>query len=64
MRLAEIFAKVKGYDEHAAVIFDRDEPIGRPTDLVLPPSRRSLFRRRAAKDSANSPNDAPSGTRS
>jgi hypothetical protein len=29
MRLAEFFAKVKRYDEHATVIFDRHEPIGR-----------------------------------
>jgi hypothetical protein len=64
MSLAEIFAKVKRYDEHAAVIFDHSEPIGRPTDLVLPPARWSLFRRRAAKEVSISPNDASPGTRS
>jgi hypothetical protein len=64
MSLAEIFAKVKRYDEHAAVIFDHSEPIGRPTDLVLPPARWSLFRRRAAKKVSISPNDASPGTRS
>jgi len=64
MSLAELFAKVKRYDEHAAVIFDRHEPIGRPTDMVLPLSRWSLFRRRAAKNISPLPNDVLPGTRS
>jgi hypothetical protein len=63
MSLAELFAKVKRYDEHAAVIFDRHEPIGHPTDLVLPPSRWSLFRRRKAANVDASPNDNRPRTR-
>jgi hypothetical protein len=62
MSLAEFFSKVKRYDEHAAVIFDHSEPIGRPTDLVLPPARWSLFRWRTAKEVLIPPNDAPPGT--
>jgi hypothetical protein len=41
MSLSEIFSSLKRYEEDAAVIFDRDEPVGRPTDLVMP--RRRWF---------------------
>jgi hypothetical protein len=43
MSLSEFFANLKRYDENATVIFDREEPIGTPTDLVMP--RRRWFRR-------------------
>ena len=39
MSLTEFFAKLKRYDENAKVIFDDEEPIGRATDLVMPPKR-------------------------
>lgn len=42
MSLSDFFAKLKLSPKDAEVIFDRDEPIGRPTDLVMP--RRRWFR--------------------
>jgi hypothetical protein len=47
MSLTEIFEKVRRYDQNAHVIFDAAEPIGCPTDLVMPP-KRWLGRFRAA----------------
>ena len=44
MKLSELIAKMKRYNKNAQIIFDSEEPIGRPTDLVLP-SRRRFFRR-------------------
>ena len=45
--------KMRRYDQNAAVIFDEEEPIGRPTDMVMP--RRRWFNRRQRKDApANS----------
>jgi hypothetical protein len=44
MSFSELFAIVRRYNANASVIFDREEPIGRATDLVLP--RRSWSRRR------------------
>jgi hypothetical protein len=44
MSFSDFFADVKRYDENAAVIFDRNEPIGQATDLVMP--RKRWFRRR------------------
>ena len=44
MSFSDLFADVKRYDQNAAVIFDRDEPIGWATDLVMP--RKRWFRRR------------------
>lgn len=41
--LADLFARVKLAPRDAEVIFDRDEPVGHPTDVVLP--RRRWFRR-------------------
>ena len=43
MIFARLFSKLKLRAEDAEVIFDRDEPVGRPTDLVLP--RRRWFGR-------------------
>ena len=36
MSISEFLAWIKRHDENAAVIFDRAEPIGQPTDLVMP----------------------------
>ncbi|CAN5478867.1 hypothetical protein BH20VER3_BH20VER3_13280 [soil metagenome] len=47
MNFSEFFAKMRRYDQNATVIFDRAEPIGRPTDLVLPDRR--WFNRRARR---------------
>ncbi|MDQ6626036.1 MAG: hypothetical protein M3Y69_07850 [Verrucomicrobiota bacterium] len=38
--------KLKRFDKNADVIFDREEPVGQPTDLVLP-DRRWFGRRKA-----------------
>ena len=43
MTLADFIPKMKRYDKNAEIIFDKEEPIGRPTDLVMP--RRRWFRR-------------------
>ena len=55
MSVTDFFAKVRRYDQNARVIFDRAEPIGQPTDLVLP--YRPWFRRRQRK---KTPNDCKS----
>ena len=47
MRIAELFAKMKLSQKDAEVIFDRDEPVGAATDLVLP--RRRWLRRKQKK---------------
>ena len=39
MSFSEFFARVRRYNENAAVIFDRAEPIGQATDLVMPRRR-------------------------
>jgi hypothetical protein len=57
MSFADFFAKMKRYDQNATVIFDRAEPIGRATDLVLPDRRRS--RRRARGKISRSLHSAP-----
>jgi hypothetical protein len=51
MTLAEFFAKMKLNQNDAAVIFDRDEPVGRPTDVVMP--RRYWFRRKRGDKAAS-----------
>ena len=51
MSWTEFFANLRRYDENARVIFDRAEPIGQPTDLVLP--RPRWFRRRNRKETPN-----------
>jgi len=43
MSFSQFFSNLKRYDENAAVIFDRAEPVGQPTDLVMP--RRRWFQR-------------------
>ncbi|MDQ3198900.1 MAG: hypothetical protein M3Q46_06885 [Verrucomicrobiota bacterium] len=53
MSWSELFSKLKRYDQNATVIFDRAEPIGQPTDLVLP--YRRWFKRRAPHKKATQP---------
>ncbi len=38
-----LLARMKRYQKNAEIIFDAEEPIGVPTDLVMP--RRRWFRR-------------------
>ena len=45
MMLAQFFSKMMLSPKDAEVIFDRDEPVGRPTDLVMP--RPRWFRRKS-----------------
>ena len=44
MTLTDFFSKMTLSRKDAEVIFDRDEPVGQPTDLVMP--RRRWFRRK------------------
>lgn len=50
MTLAEFFSKMTLSPKDAEVIFDRDEPVGQPTDLVMP--RRRWLRRKTPTDNA------------
>lgn len=50
MSFLNFFTDVKQSEENAAVIFDRDEPIGQATDLVMP--RKRWLRRRKRTNSA------------
>ena len=45
MSLADLLLRMKAYQKNANVIFDREEPIGAATDLVLP--RRRWFRKKS-----------------
>ena len=47
MSFSEFLRKLKSYDQNATLIFDRAEPIGQATDLVLPDRR--WFNRRARR---------------
>ena len=49
MNLSSWREKMKRFDNKAEVIFDREEPVGKTTDMVLPRSR--WFRRRKAQTS-------------
>jgi hypothetical protein len=42
--LARFFSKMMLSPKEAELIFDRDEPVGRPTDMVMP--RPRWFRRK------------------
>ena len=50
MTLAQFFSKMKLNQRDAEVIFDRDEPVGRPTDVVM--TRRQWFKRKRDTQSA------------
>ena len=50
MSLARVFSKMQLSQADAEVIFDRDEPVGQPTDIVMP--RRRWFRRKQARTDA------------
>jgi hypothetical protein len=43
MKIAALIERMKNFEKKSAMIFDDEEPIGRPTDLVMP--RRRWFRR-------------------
>ncbi len=58
MSLANFLSNLRRYDENANVIFDREEPVGRATDLVIP--HRPWFRRKMRKSllsQVTAPND-------
>lgn len=61
MTLTEFFSKMKLSPKDAEVIFDRDEPIGRPTDLVMP-RRRWLRRSKTAAKAAKQASQTHSQT--
>ncbi len=44
MSLRKFLTNMKRSDKRMEIIFDAEEPIGQPTDLVMP--RRRWFRRR------------------
>jgi hypothetical protein len=56
MNFSKFFANVKRYNENATVIFDHAEPVGQPTDLVMP--RRRWFRRAQRKELPLAPSAA------
>ena len=49
MSIANLINRMKRYEKNAEMIFDAEEPIGMPTDLVMP--RRRWFRKAPAPDS-------------
>lgn len=53
MSFSDLLARLKVSQKDAEIIFDRHEPMGTPTDVVLP--RRRWFRRKS-----NQPEVAPS----
>ena len=56
---ADLFTRLRLAPTDAEVIFDRDEPVGQPTDLVMP--RRRWFRR--SKETNDRRHDATSSGR-
>ncbi len=48
MTLTDFFSRMTLSRKDAEVIFDRDEPVGQPTDLVMP--RRRWLRRKNTAD--------------
>ncbi|MEO7724653.1 MAG: hypothetical protein ABIU29_08210 [Chthoniobacterales bacterium] len=60
MSFADFFAKLKSYDQNATIIFDRAEPIGQATDLVLPDRR--WFNRRVRRKLVRTGEAAPEGS--
>lgn len=54
MSLTSWREKMKRFNKNAEVIFDREEPVGKPTDMVLPDRRwfRRHKEKRAAKANA------------
>ena len=45
MSIHDLINRMKRYEKNAEMIFDAEEPIGAPTDLVMP--RRRWFRKPA-----------------
>lgn len=50
MSIADLLERMKRYHKNAEVIFDAQEPVGMPTDLVMPPYRWFHFRREKVSD--------------
>ena len=53
MSLANLFSRMQLSQKDAEIIFDRDEPVGKPTDMVMP--RRRWFRKVTADKQKQSP---------
>jgi len=51
MSFSDLIARMKQFDKNAEIIFDREEPVGMQTDLVMP--RRRWFRRAKTGSSIN-----------
>ena len=60
MRLADLIAKMKLSQNDAEVIFDRDEPIGTPTDLVMPRRRGVALSRLPQQEKQGRAGERPS----
>jgi hypothetical protein len=45
MSFSDLLARLRLSQKDAEIIFDRHEPIGKPTDMILP--RRRWFRRKS-----------------
>jgi hypothetical protein len=52
MSISDLLSRLTLSQKDAEVIFDRDEPVGMPTDLVLPYVRRRWFRRVKSSEAA------------
>ena len=64
MSLAGLRERMKRFDKNAEVIFDREEPVGAPTDMVMP--RRRWFGKKGDRTSTPAasgphPNLLPAG---
>ena len=57
MSFSDLIARMKRFDKNAEVIFDREEPIGMTTDLVMP--RRRWFRRAKSGSPVNFNSESP-----
>ncbi len=57
MSWTDFLNHLRRYEQNAAVIFDAGEPIGRPTDLVMP--RRRWFKRREQRNAPANSKTAP-----
>ena len=62
MTLADIFSKMTLSQKDAEVIFDPDEPVGKPTDVVMP--RRRWFRRKNSGDKSTTRSTQPISAKS
>ncbi len=61
MSITDLFSRLTLSQKDAEVIFDRDEPVGAPTDMVMP--RRYWFRRNKRKEGGSLPAGAQKQSR-